>query len=390
MSREPTNTGAPNGTSGLPENGGTAKPKLPRRSVSRPIRNGFVFRAITAFGEARLLLILAVLITAGSGLWAWSLAATDFAAPPKLVVPPGIIGAAIASSGSSVLSPINVVAIYNPATDQTGMNLELVFTQIVAASASKRPSPSVIVFLCGSIAQHPDFLNSRFQTVRWHVPSSPDGVVQSPTFGFLSQCVYTTLPMRVLGPPGEYRQALIMESSGPAISDTSGTKVLYTLPGIANWSFPVPIDGLTPTAMPVGSTLTVKLNHDPTDFENMFASPQLPDAGNLTWKNKIDVYAPPVVEYRLEADSLTAVSRQQLHLFLAGALVGVAGGAFIWLVQLIGQAGYGAATSRAKRTKAAVGQGSTGSPVEHKVQAPEARTSSKPEGAGLGWPSTRN
>ena len=83
-----------------------------------------------------------------------------------------------------------------------------------------------------------------------------------------------------------------------------GTKVLYALPGIANWSFPVPIDGLTPTAMPRDSTLTVNLSQDPTDFENTFASPQLPDAGSLTWKSKIDVYAPPVVEYRLKADSL--------------------------------------------------------------------------------------
>jgi hypothetical protein len=188
--------------------------------------------------------------------------------------------------------------------------------------------------------------------------------------------------MPILGPPGEYRQALIMKSSGPAISDTSGTKVLYTLPGIANWSFPVPIDGLTPAAMPSGSTLTVYLNQDPTDFENIFASPQLPDAGSLTWRSKIDVYASPVAEYRLEADSLTAVSRLQQHLFIAGALVGVAGGAFMWFVQLVGQAGYGAAASRAKLTKSADHRGSNGSTTEHEVPGSAARISSEPEGAG--------
>src|SRR2546430_12693209 len=32
-----------------------------------------------------------------------------------------------------------------------------------------------------------------FRSVRWKSPTSPDGVVQSSTFGFLSQCVYTTL-----------------------------------------------------------------------------------------------------------------------------------------------------------------------------------------------------
>lgn len=388
---KPAEVGTSTEASSVPENGGTAKPKPPRRSVFKLIRSRVISRAITAFGETRLLLILAALITAGSGLWAWSLATVDFAAPPKPVVAPGIIGAAIESSDRSVLTPIDVQASYNPATGQAGTNLELVFTQIVAASASKRPSPTVIVFFCGSIAQHPDLLNYRQQPVRWKSPTSPDGVVQSSTFGFLSQCVYTTLPMRILGPPGEYRQASLTGSSGTAPTDTSsGTKVLYALPGIANWSFPVPIDGLTPTAMPRGSTLTVNLSQDPADFENMFASPQLPDAGSLTWKSKIDVYAPPVVEYRLEADSLTAVSRLQLHLFIAGALVGVAGGAFMWFVQLVGQAGYGAAASRAKRTKAAVDQGSNSATVQHEVPRPAARTSSEPAGAGLGWPSTSN
>ena len=101
----PTEVDASTEASSVPENGGTAKPKPPRRSVSKLIRNGVFFRAITAFGETRLMLILAVLITAGSGLWAWSLATTDFAVPPKLVVPPGIIGAAIESSDPNKCSP---------------------------------------------------------------------------------------------------------------------------------------------------------------------------------------------------------------------------------------------------------------------------------------------
>ena len=84
---------------------------------------------------------------AAAGRWpALAVSGWELGAPPKLVVPPGIIGAAIESSGRSVLTPIDVQAIYNPATDQAGTNLELVFTQIVAASASKRPSPTVIVF----------------------------------------------------------------------------------------------------------------------------------------------------------------------------------------------------------------------------------------------------
>ena len=376
--------------SSVPESGGTAKSKSTEPSARAPARSSAVLRAITAFGETRLLLILAAIITAVSGLWAWSLAATAFAAPPQLAIPPGIIGAAVESSSSSVRAPIDVQATYYPATGQVGSSLALSFTQIVTVHDSKRPSPTVIVFLCGSAAQHPNFVNSHFLSVSWRTPTSPDGVVHSSIFGFLSKCVYATLPMSVQGPPGEYRQALIMGSSGPALSDTSGTKVLYTLPGIANWFLPVPINGLSPAAMPAGSTLTVSLNQDPSNFENMFTYPQLPDAGVLTWTSNVDASAQPVVEYRLEADMLSAVSQLQLHLFIAGALVGVAGGAFMWFVQLIGQAGYGAVASRAKRTKSADHQGSNSSTAEHEVPGSEARKSSEPEGAGLGWPSTRN
>ncbi len=124
MPRGPTDTGTPTETSGLPGDRGGAKSKSTVPSARAPARNGVVLRAITALGETRLLLLLAAIITAGSGLWAWSLATTAFAAPPKLVVPPGIIGAAIESSGSSVLTPIDIQVIYNPAPDQTGTNFQ--------------------------------------------------------------------------------------------------------------------------------------------------------------------------------------------------------------------------------------------------------------------------
>lgn len=381
---EPTDTGASDGASGVSDNRGEAKPKSAEPSVSTPARSNVVLRAITAFGETRLQIVLAAIITVGSGLWAWSLAATAFAAPPHLAIPPGIIGVAVESSSSSALAPIDVRAAYYPATPQAGSYLDLTFSQIVTAQDSKKPSPTVIVFLCGTAAEHPAFGDGRTFPIAWRVPSSPDGVVESSIFGFLSRCVYTTLPMPILGPPGEYRTASIVGSFATALSATSGTKVLYDLPGIANWSMPVPIDGLTPSAMPAGSTVTVGLAQDPSDYENMFTDPQLPDAGTLTWTSKIDATAPPVLEYRLEADIQTDVSQLQLHLFIAGALVGVAGGAFMWFVQLIGQAGYEAVASRTKRSKSADDRGSDSSTAEHEVPVSEARESSEPEGAGLG------
>jgi hypothetical protein len=285
-------------------------------------------RYFTALGETRQQLILAAIITVGAGLWAWSLVAPSFAGPPQVMVPPGIIGVADEATSQTASAPIRVQAIYTPAANQAGGNYTVFFTQIVSEAARRQLSPTVIVFLCGPIGQHPEFKDNSFQLVHWRVPrSTPDVGIYSSVFGSLSDCVYTTLAMNW---PGEqFRQAGISGSFDTATGDVSGTKVLYALPGIASWFMPVSINGLNPTAMPPGSTVTVQLNKDPVDLTNTFASPQLTDAGSLRWTGALGGTALPIEEYRMEADSQKAVSQLQLHLFLAGALVGVAGGAFV-------------------------------------------------------------
>ncbi len=163
--------------------------------------------------------------------------------------------------------------------------------------------------------------------------------------------------------------------------------MLYALPGIANWFLPVPLDGLKPTSMPPGSNMTIHLNKDPGDLTNIFASPQLPDAGELTWKNQFDGTTSPNEEYRLEADSLTALSHLQTHLFIAGALVGVSGGAFVWFVQLLGQTGYKTIAERANRKKRHTEEEKPGSPADHVASKVVTRQITQPESEGLGWPS---
>lgn len=146
-----------------------------------------------ALGETMAQLVLAAMITVGAGLWAWSLAASAFAGPPMLA-PPGIIGVAVETSPGTENEPIDVTADYYPATAAPAASVDLSFTQTLSATDSERPSPTVIVFLCGPIAQHPDFLNGHSVPVRWRVPSAPDHTeVWDSIFGYLDQCVYTTL-----------------------------------------------------------------------------------------------------------------------------------------------------------------------------------------------------
>jgi hypothetical protein len=352
--------------------------------ASKPIRRRPLSRAFAALGDTTLQLLLAAIITAGAGFWAWTLAATAFAAPPQSASP-GIIGVATESHGPRLSAPIDVQATYSPSLDSAATYLELTFTQIVTGVDTRRPSPAVVVFLCGSIALHPDFLNTYLRPVRWQVPLSSGNQFITSVFGSLSQCVYTTLSMNFSESQSSFRQAVIAGSSGLPPSHVSGTRVLYALPGIADWFVPVPIDGLALSTPPVGSTLTVNLDEDPGNFTNMFVSPQLPDAGTLTWTSTMGITVPS--EYRLEADSLTAVSQLQLHLFLAGAMVGVAGGAFVWFVQVCGQGGYKAAAERVKRAKSATPREQTGTTADSET-APLAIGSPTAEAhsTGLGWP----
>lgn len=358
-------------------------------AVPTPIRRRALWRVVAALGDTQLQVILAAIITVGAGFGAWTLAATAFAGPPKPTADSGVIDVAIQSPGSGVTAPIDVQAQYSRSEGKASTDLELSFTQIATGGASKQPPPHIVVFLCGSIARKPDFIDADLQRVRWQVPILPGGrQMFSSLLGALSQCVYTTVTMNAPESQHVFRQALLTGSSGSAISYVSGTRVLYTLPGIVSVFVPVSVnDSLPPVTLPPNSTLAVSLlNEDPGDFANVFASPQLPDAGTLRWKSKLGGITTPVSEYRLEADSLAAVSALQSHLFIAGALVGVAGGAFVSLVQLCGQAGYQAAAARARRTESTAPEQNTGITADHDLAAPAVRQSAEPDGAGLGWP----
>lgn len=70
----------------VPNPAGEPTPTAP--TVSTPVRCNAVVRIIMALRETGIQLILATIITVGAGISAWILAATAFAEPPRLAVPP--------------------------------------------------------------------------------------------------------------------------------------------------------------------------------------------------------------------------------------------------------------------------------------------------------------
>jgi hypothetical protein len=226
---------------------------------------------------------------------------------------PGIIGVAVEAYAHTADEPIAIDAESNPGAKDSGSGFGLIFTKIVSKNDVRRPSPTVIVFLCGPIEDHPEFRDADFRSVTWRASVSPHSESYSDIFGYLNECVDTKLALSANDSLGEFRQDLVEGSFSTPTSEVSGTKSLYTMPGIANWSVPVPIEGLKPSKLPRGSTVRVHMTKDLGDFSNVFASPQLPDTGSLTWKSTLDgtSAAPPAEEYRLEADSQTALSQLQ-------------------------------------------------------------------------------
>jgi hypothetical protein len=360
-------------------------PAEPTPPAPAPTRSSAVMRGLKALGETRLQLILALIITVGAGFWAWSLAAGSFAAQPQISAPPGVIGVAVESSARTMSAPITMQVDYYPPGNPTS-GLGISFTQAVSGSKNHQLAPVVVVFLCGQIAEGPGFDNQLGQLVKWQVPVSPDHEAFSTVFGSLSACVYTKLALGTSDAPKGYRDASLGGYFLTATSEVSGTRVLYALPGLADWVPPAPIDGLSTVAMPRGSTLTLTLDQDPSGFENVLADPQLSDPPYLRWTSKIDGTAAPVAEYQLEADSVAGATQLQVHLFISGALVGVAGAAFLWLVQLCGQAGFEAAEKRGKRTRSAADQEDEKSTADHEDSELAVPEPVKPDGAGLGWP----
>jgi hypothetical protein len=305
------------------------------------------FRA--APSEYAVLAALAAVVVLGAGLGAWQLASGELktsALPP--VLGGGVIGVAIEAPAGSPELPIEVEADYSSAPGDPETDLFLTFTQTGTAGVAESAPPEILVLLCGAIARHPSFTSGALRPVRWHVPVSPDGNPYSAVFGFLDQCVYTVLTMQAETAPAlsGTRGALISGSSGFVSSEISGTQAVYALPGVVDGLFPVPIDGLKPTAMPSGSTLTVG-GGAPDDLENVLSTPQLANAGDMTWTSAMSTAALPVSQYRIEGDVGSLEDEQELHLFVAGALVGVAGGALIWLLQLAGSRVYRAISAQA-------------------------------------------
>ncbi|MEV0726902.1 hypothetical protein AB0I37_29535 [Micromonospora purpureochromogenes] len=298
-----------------------AKKPTVEPSASQRERNGR-----RSIGEAAFLVPLAALISIVAGFWAWNFAAKEFRPAPRLPSPGTIVVATQPSSAA--VDAVQVSASYGSSADKARASVQIAINQLPESAPRVGPPAKLYVLLCGSIAQGPKYVDNRGAPIAWATLKLDQGDIQSSLFGRASECVYTTLEL----PPDGLRQALLRGSSGRPIDSLSGDRVLYAVPGVVAMPARFPLGDISPGPLPAGSTLTVDLDGVPGDIENVMASPELPDSGRLEWKSILG--ADNAREYRLSGDLHDLVAAGQRNLFIAGALVGVAGGGLVWLFEL--------------------------------------------------------
>jgi hypothetical protein len=276
------------------------------------------------------LVLIAATVTLTAGLWAWRLASGVFSPAPRLPSPGTIVVATETATGEA-MEAVEVNLLYNASIGQQTTSLMLALTQTVSSAAAQSNPPDLLVFLCGPIAQDPHFVDNRQTSITWHRPNLEHGDIES-NFGRVSECIYTPIKLTSSSPGDRICQALLLGTSGAPPSQVSGDQVLYVWPGVVTMPA-IPIGDLNPAPVPTGSTMTASITETPVDLQNVTASPQLPDSGRLRWTANFRTREPPPREFRLSGQLHDRQTKGQRQLFLAGALIGVAGGGLVWLIE---------------------------------------------------------
>jgi hypothetical protein len=278
------------------------------------------------------LIPVALIVTLVSGLWAWKLASSQFAPEPLISNPGSVIVTAYGDEASRI--PLNINVIYNGSMGQRAIGYEMFFDQYGPISTGSKPY-DIAVFLCGAAEKNAHFISDG-TPVTWQsglTLANGQAVASYPGFMFPYQCIYTTVDLTSNGLYGG-REASLEGHSGPSPSRTSGPGVIYAWPGVQTFLAPFQHGGAKFFPLSSNSSFAVSFDNFPIDISNVVTDPELaPDSEGFHDSGSFSDSS--VDQFRLSA----SLSASQVHsakdLFIAGALVGVAGAGFIWLLELV-------------------------------------------------------
>lgn len=257
--------------------------------------------------------------------WGWGLLLASTPQTPPAISPTGQIG--IVSVGALPQSITRVDADFSAASDERGA-----FS--IAVSVYPSPAQDLLTssyrptfgfFFCGDLRK--GLTLSEMNQGAQPSPSAVNSTVVDTTIGDHADCDYLEVA-------GVTNQVVLRGSTDTAFASNEGPRILYALPGVVAPSLPGPIDTSTTLPLPPETDITVSLVDVPTDLQVSQSMPQIPADGQLSWTWTLGSELPPS-EYRLSGALETQQASASVALFAAGALVGVAGAAVLWVMETV-------------------------------------------------------
>ena len=268
---------------------------------------------------------LALLIAAVAAMFSWWLFTAGKSGTPTADAP-GTIGIALVG-GTPLEGAVQVDGMFDAAHGDS-TNFTLAISNLAPTADAEQSVPTVAIYLCGSIGEQVELWDMNGGELK--VGPVPINVVVTDTrLGDRSACRYTTAPFR------DGFQLLVAGTATRPLAVRSGANVRYSLPGIVTTLFAENVGGKTVEPLPGGSTIKVALQGVPSDFSLTAASPELPGSGQLAWSFPTSSPPEPPISYRVLGSLSNAQQDAQQNVFLAGALVGLAGSALLWSLQAL-------------------------------------------------------
>ena len=279
---------------------------------------------------------VAAVLSIASAVVALQLTHPAFASTPRLASPGSVVFSMEPPVTGQAAVPVTVSLVASAGMDRSAGEGSLV----LETPSTNDPSTVVIVYLCGAVSEHPSFADNVGAPVKWNSVNKTHLLLNS-AVGDVSKCKFARITVHSeLG----MHQNILHGNFGVSFGAVSGSKVSYdlpdirTFPGFAMGSSDGSID------LPNGSTYSVSLTNPPPDLRVSVASPQLPDEGVLRWNGQFASH--DVSGFRLSGVLEDRDSRAQRNLYIAGALIGFAGGAVLWLLQLVVELAISAGVSK--------------------------------------------
>ena len=265
---------------------------------------------------------IALALLAGASGWGLLLASTPQTSPA--VSPTGRIG--IVSVGSLPESIVRVDADFSASSDEPGS-----FSIVVSVYPSPAQDlltstfkPTIGFLFCGDLREGLTLTEANHGRQPSPTPVTGSTIFDS-VVGERAECDYLEIT-------GITSQVALSGSTDTAFASTEGSRVLYAFPGVVAPFLPESINASTAIPLPSETEITVSLRDIPADLQVSQSMPQIPADGQLSWTSTLGSAIPPS-EYRVSGVLENAQASASVGLFAAGALVGIAGAAVLWVME---------------------------------------------------------